>query len=70
VLVEGEDMRRMSPEAQRRMLGRKLAMVFLDPMMTLNPVLRVGDQMAMAVRVHANVSKTAVWEQARQREHA
>ncbi|ETX28600.1 ABC transporter ATP-binding protein [Roseivivax isoporae] len=65
VLVEGEDMRTMSPEAQRRMRGRKVAMVFQDPMMTLNPVLRVGDQMAMAVRVHDRVSKAAAWDRAR-----
>ena len=65
VLVEGEDMRRMTPEAQRSMRGRKVAMVFQDPMMTLNPVLRVGDQMAMAVRVHERVSKAAAWSRAR-----
>ena len=66
VLVEGEDMRAMSPEAQRRMRGRKVAMVFQDPMMTLNPVLRVGDQMAMAVRVHDRVSRAAAWDRARE----
>ena len=66
VLVEGEDMRALTPEAQRRMRGRKVAMVFQDPMMTLNPVLRVGDQMAMAVRVHDRVSKAAAWERARE----
>ncbi len=66
VLVEGEDLRAMSPEQMRRMRGRKIAMVFQDPMMTLNPVLRVGDQMAMAVRVHDRVSKRAAWDRARQ----
>ncbi len=65
VLIEGEDMRGLSAEAQRGMRGRKVAMVFQDPMMTLNPVLRVGDQMAMAVRVHARVSKKAAWARAR-----
>ena len=64
VLIEGEDMRRMDRDAQRAMRGRKVAMVFQDPMMTLNPVLRVGDQMAMAVRVHDPVSKRAAWDRA------
>ena len=64
VLIEGRDMRRMAPDAQRAMRGRKVAMVFQDPMMTLNPVLRVGDQMAMAVRVHDPVSKRAAWDRA------
>ncbi|XDA98013.1 ABC transporter ATP-binding protein [Sulfitobacter sp. LCG007] len=66
VLIEGEDMRALSAKAQRRMRGRKVAMVFQDPMMTLNPVLRVGDQMAMAVRVHDRVTKAAAWERARE----
>ncbi|MFV0385836.1 ABC transporter ATP-binding protein [Paracoccus sp. (in: a-proteobacteria)] len=66
VLVGGEDMRTMPPEAQRAMRGRRVAMVFQDPMMTLNPVLRVGDQMAMAVRVHESMSKPAAWDRARQ----
>ncbi|WP_174802601.1 ABC transporter ATP-binding protein [Martelella limonii] len=66
VLVDGKDLRALSPEAMRRLRGSKVAMVFQDPMMTLNPVLRVGDQMAMAVRVHEKMSKKAAWERARQ----
>lgn len=66
VLVDGTDLRRLSPDALRRMRGKHVAMVFQDPMMTLNPVLRVGDQMAMAVRVHDRVSKAAAWDRARQ----
>ncbi|MFG6500545.1 ABC transporter ATP-binding protein [Sulfitobacter sp. 1A13191] len=66
VLVQGTDMRSLSAEGRRRMRGRNVSMVFQDPMMTLNPVLRVGDQMAMAVRVHDKVSKAAAWERARE----
>lgn len=66
VFVAGTDLRRLSPDALRRMRGRHVSMVFQDPMMTLNPVLRVGDQMAMAVRVHERVSRRAAWERARQ----
>lgn len=65
VLVDGMDLRRMSDDDLRRMRGRKVSMVFQDPMMTLNPVLRVGDQMAMAVRVHQRMSKSAALEHAR-----
>ncbi|MCG6113285.1 MAG: ABC transporter ATP-binding protein [Paracoccus sp.] len=65
VLVDGVDLRQMSPENLRKMRGRKVAMVFQDPMMTLNPVLRVGDQMAMAVRVHQSMSKSEAFEHAR-----
>ncbi len=66
VLVDGTDLRNLSPDALRRMRGKHVAMVFQDPMMTLNPVLRVGDQMAMAVRVHDRVSRSAAWDRARQ----
>ncbi|WP_299565378.1 ABC transporter ATP-binding protein [uncultured Sulfitobacter sp.] len=65
VLVDGADLRGLSDEDMRKMRGSKVAMVFQDPMMTLNPVLRVGDQMAMAVRVHRKMSKNAALEEAR-----
>jgi len=64
VLVGGRDMRKLSPEERRKMRGRDVAMVFQDPMMTLNPVLKVGDQMAMAVRVHDPMSKRAALDRA------
>ncbi|MFC3612873.1 ABC transporter ATP-binding protein [Lutimaribacter marinistellae] len=66
VMVEGTDLRNLSPERLRSMRGRKVSMVFQDPMMTLNPVLRIGDQMAMAVRVHEPMSKTKALERARE----
>lgn len=65
VLVDGVDLRQLSKENLRKMRGRKVAMVFQDPMMTLNPVLRVGDQMAMAVRVHQAMSKSDALDHAR-----
>lgn len=65
VVVGGTDLRTLPPEGLRRMRGRAVSMVFQDPMMTLNPVLRVGDQMARAVRTHDPVSNAAAWEHAR-----
>jgi len=65
VLVDGIDLRKLPADEMRKMRGRKVAMVFQDPMMTLNPVLRVGDQMAMAVRVHRKMSKAEALEEAR-----
>jgi peptide/nickel transport system permease protein len=56
---EGEDLLRM-PEAQRRRLrGGAMAMVFQDPMSSLNPVHRIGDQVAEAIRAHRDVSAEA-----------
>jgi peptide/nickel transport system ATP-binding protein len=56
VLFDGVDITRLTGEEMRRMRGKRIAMVFQDPMMTLNPVLTVGTQMIEAVRAHENVS--------------
>jgi peptide/nickel transport system ATP-binding protein len=55
----------LSEEAMRRQRGRKIAMIFQDPMMTLNPVLRVDTQMIEAITAHADISRTAARERAR-----
>ncbi|GGC12242.1 ABC transporter ATP-binding protein [Oxalicibacterium flavum] len=57
VLLHGEDLLEKSPEQMRRVRGDRIAMIFQDPMMTLNPVLRIDTQMIEAVRAHRNVSR-------------
>jgi peptide/nickel transport system ATP-binding protein len=64
ILLQGQDVLAMS-EAQRRSLrGRKVAMIFQDPMTALNPVYTIGDQLAEAMRSHEYVSKKAALERA------
>ncbi|MEO8849521.1 MAG: ABC transporter ATP-binding protein [Casimicrobiaceae bacterium] len=46
----------LSPERMRSLRGNRIAMIFQDPMMTLNPVLRVDRQMTEAILAHAQVS--------------
>jgi peptide/nickel transport system ATP-binding protein len=65
VLLKDQDLRVLSPEAMRRIRGNRIAMIFQDPMMTLNPVLRIDTQMMEAVLAHQNVSKAAAREMAR-----
>ncbi|MSP49536.1 MAG: ABC transporter ATP-binding protein [Alphaproteobacteria bacterium] len=64
VRLEGQELVGLNREAARRVRGRKIAMIFQDPMMTLNPVLRVDTQMFMALRAHEPVPKDAARQQA------
>jgi peptide/nickel transport system ATP-binding protein/oligopeptide transport system ATP-binding protein len=52
-----------SDEEFRTVRGEQLAMIFQDPMSSLNPVYRVGDQIAEQIRAHRDVSKSAAREQ-------
>ena len=65
VFLKAQDLRTLSPEAMRRIRGNRIAMIFQDPMMTLNPVLRIDTQMIEAVLAHQKVSKATAREMAR-----
>jgi peptide/nickel transport system ATP-binding protein len=57
ILYKGEDLRSLPPEQMRRLRGNRISMVFQDPMMTLNPVLRIDTQMLEAVQAHRNLGR-------------
>ncbi|ARP88093.1 ABC transporter ATP-binding protein [Bordetella genomosp. 9] len=57
VRFKGEDLRKRDEEGMRRLRGNRIAMIFQDPLMTLNPVLRIGEQMAETILTHENVSR-------------
>ncbi|KAF1023699.1 MAG: Oligopeptide transport ATP-binding protein OppD [Paracidovorax wautersii] len=66
VLFEGQDLLRLDAAALREVRGRRIAMIFQDPMMTLNPVLRVEAQMIEAVLAHERIGRRAAHERALQ----
>ncbi len=59
IRLDGEELVGCPEERLRDYRGRKIAMIFQDPMMTLNPVLRIDTQMIEAVTAHERVSRSA-----------
>ena len=59
VLLDGEDLLAASPGRLQALRGDAIAMVFQDPLSALHPLLRVGDQIAEAVRAHRSVPRAA-----------
>ena len=57
VLFKGQDLRALSAESMRKLRGDRIAMIFQDPLMTLNPVLRIEEQMLEAIDAHQKMPK-------------
>ncbi|TKR54714.1 ABC transporter ATP-binding protein [Allopusillimonas ginsengisoli] len=66
ILFKGEDLRKLDEEQMRRLRGNRIAMIFQDPLMTLNPVLRIGEQMMEAIFTHERVSTSVARERCRE----
>jgi oligopeptide/dipeptide ABC transporter ATP-binding protein len=66
IMFDGEDIATLNEARLRALRGNAMAMIYQDPMTTLNPVFSVGEQIAEAVRVHRDASRAAA--RARSRE--
>ena len=66
VLFKGEDLVAASPDRLRALRGARIAMIFQDPAMTLNPVFRIDTQMIEAIRAHEVVDAKAARERCRE----
>lgn len=64
IRFKGQDVLAMDDEAVRDLRGNRIAMIFQDPMTSLNPVFRVGDQIAESLRVHKGMDKREAFERA------
>jgi peptide/nickel transport system ATP-binding protein len=65
VLLDGVDLLSLDERARRAIRGRRVSMIFQDPMMTLNPVLRIDTQMIEAITAHEAVGRARARERAR-----
>ena len=64
IIFQGQDLLTLPADEMRTVRGAKISMIFQDPMTSLHPYYKVGDQIAEAVRVHQRVSKQEAHEQA------
>ncbi|MGD2041612.1 MAG: ATP-binding cassette domain-containing protein, partial [Anaerolineae bacterium] len=63
-IFEGRDLLKMDKEDIRKVRGKEIAMIFQDPMTSLNPVLTIGHQIGEALRLHMGMSKKEARERA------
>jgi peptide/nickel transport system ATP-binding protein len=63
VIFDGRDLLKLNDDEMRRIRGDEIAMIFQDPLTSLNPVYTVGEQIAEAIRLHRQVSKREAWNQ-------
>ena len=66
IRFRGRELVGLDDIAMREIRGSRIAMIFQDPMMTLNPVLRIDTQMIEAIQAHARVSRNAAYARARE----
>ena len=57
ILLDGDDIVKLTKEQQRKLRGSKISMIFQEPMTSLNPVMKIGDQVAECVLQHEKISK-------------
>ena len=61
IFLDGRDLLKLTERQMRQVRGRDIAMIFQEPMTSLNPVYTIGDQIAEAVILHQNVSASKAY---------
>jgi peptide/nickel transport system ATP-binding protein len=64
IMLEGTDLLGLDEDGMREVRGNRISMIFQEPMTSLNPVMRIGDQITEAVRLHRTMTPKAAWQQA------
>lgn len=62
IFFEGEDLLLKSDKEMQAIRGQKIAMIFQDPMTSLNPVMKIGDQIAESIRLHQKKSRKEAYK--------
>ena len=64
ILFEGRDLTKLDDEERRKMRGEKISMIFQEPMTSLNPVMKIGDQITECILMHNSISRQEAWDKA------
>ena len=56
IYLDGADLLKISEKEMRKIRGRKVSMIFQDPMTALNPIMKIGDQVAEVIKMHNNIT--------------
>ncbi len=64
ISFEGQDLTKLSLKEMRKVRGSKISMIFQEPMTSLNPVYRIGDQMVEMYQANNSISKKEAWKKA------
>jgi oligopeptide/dipeptide ABC transporter ATP-binding protein len=64
ILLDGEDLLKIPEEEMIKVRGNRISMIFQQPQTALNPVFKVGDQLAEVLNVHQDLGKDAGWKRA------
>jgi oligopeptide/dipeptide ABC transporter ATP-binding protein len=64
ILLDGEDLLKLPEEEMIKVRGNRISMIFQQPQTALNPVFKVGDQLAEVLSVHQDMGKEAGWKRA------
>lgn len=64
ILFNGQDLLKFNDSQMRDIRGNQISMIFQEPMTSLNPVFKVGDQIAETIRIHKKISNKEAWDRA------
>ena len=64
IVLEGTDLLGLDDAEMRAIRGNRISMIFQEPMTSLNPVMRIGDQITEVVRLHQTMTAKEAWKQA------
>jgi len=62
IRLDGVELLTLDESKMRELRGNRLSMIFQEPMTSLNPVMRIGDQISEAIRLHRTMSRKAAWQ--------